>query len=188
SINDGNSNSAPATFRFTTEDGRIAGWNADVPPAAASAVARTAVTVASAVYTGIAIANNGRQNLIYAANFHRGTIDVFDKNFAAKKLSGSFTDPKLPAGYAPFNVQDIGGRLYVTYAQQDAAKREEITGGGKGFVDRFNTNGKLLGRLASGGSLNAPWGIVRAPLAFGAFGGDILVGNFGDGHIDAFRF
>jgi uncharacterized protein (TIGR03118 family) len=187
-INDGNGHHAPATFVFATEDGHIGGWSANIPPPAPSTVAHTGVTVDSAVYKGLTIGNNGSQNLIYAANFHGGTIDVFDKNFAAKQLKGQFTDPTLPAGYAPFNVQNISGTIYVTYAKQDALKHDEVDGAGLGFVDRFDTNGKYLGRLASGGSLNAPWGIVRAPTNFGAFGGDILVGNFGDGHINAFRY
>jgi len=190
-VSDGNGHSGPAAFIFVTEDGTIAGWNPNVPPpvapAHASSTAEVATTVAGAIYKGVALGNNGTENLLYAANFHTGHIDVFDTSFAPKTLSGSFTDPHLPAGYAPFNVQNIGGTLYVMYAQQDADAKDEEAGAGKGFVDKFDTNGNLIGRFASGGALNAPWGIAVAPHNFGQFGGDILVGNFGDGRIDAYR-
>jgi len=185
-ISDGNGHSGPAAFIFVTEDGTIAGWNPAVPPPSPSTAAQVATTVTDAIYKGVALGNNGTENLLYAANFHTGHIDVFDSHFASKTLSGSFTDPQLPAGYAPFNVQNIGGTLYVMYAQQDADAEDEVAGAGKGFVDKFDTNGNLLGRFASGGVLNAPWGIAQAPANFGRFGGDILVGNFGDGRINAF--
>src|SRR5205823_4550600 len=127
------------------------------------------------------------------ANFHSGAIDVFDKNFAAATLSGSFTDPSAPAGFAPFNIANIGGQLLVAYAKQDAAKTDEVAGPGNGFIDVFDTNGRFVRRFASGtgvgGSLtqlNAPWGMVRAPAGFGPFGDSLLVGNFGDGRINAF--
>jgi uncharacterized protein (TIGR03118 family) len=175
-------NSGPAVFIFATEHGTIAGWS----PAVSLATAETAATVPDAIYKGLAIGNNGTENLLYAANFHSGHIDVFDKTFTPKTLAGSFTDPNLPAGYAPFNVQNIGGTLYVMYAQQDADAEDEVAGPGKGFVDKFDLNGNLLGRFASRGALNAPWGIAQAPANFGRFSGDILVGNFGDGRIDAF--
>jgi uncharacterized protein (TIGR03118 family) len=190
-IDDGSGHSGPAAFIFVTEHGTIAGWNPNVPPpvapALASSTAEVAATVTDAIYKGVAIGNNGTENLLYAANFHIGHIDVFDTSFAPKTLPGSFTDPNLPAGYAPFNVQNIGGTLYVMYAQQDADAEDEVGGPGKGFVDKFDTNGNLIGRFASGGALNAPWGIALAPSNFGQFSGDILVGNFGDGHIDAYR-
>jgi len=186
-VSDGNGHSGPAAFIFVTESGTIAGWNPAVPPPAPSAAAQVGTTVTDAIYKGVAIGNNGTQNLLYAANFHTGHIDVFDTNFAAKTLAGSFTDPNLPAGYAPFNVQAIGGTLYVMYAQQDADQHDAVVGAGKGFVDKFDMNGNLLGRFASGGALNAPWGIAVAPTNFGKFSGDILIGNFGDGRIDAYR-
>jgi hypothetical protein len=169
-----------------TEDGTIAGWNTNVPPPSPSTTAQVATQVAGAVYKGVTIGNNGSENLLYAANFHTGHIDVFDAHFASKTLSGNFTDPNLPAGYAPFNVENIGGTLYVTFAQQDADAHDEVDGAHKGFVDKFDLNGNLLGHFASGGALNAPWGIAQAPANFGRFSGDILVGNFGDGRINAF--
>jgi uncharacterized protein (TIGR03118 family) len=179
--------SGPAAFIFVTEDGTIAGWNANVPPGPPpSSQAQVGTTVAGAIYKGVAIGNNGTENLLYAANFHTGHIDVFDRTFASKTLAGNFTDPDLPMGYAPFNVQNIGGTLYVMYAQQDANAEDEVAGAGKGFVDKFDLNGHLLGRFASSGVLNAPWGIAQAPANFGKFSGDILVGNFGDGRINAF--
>jgi hypothetical protein len=116
-----------------------------------------------------------------------GEIDVYDTNFAVKTLVGTFSDPNLPAGYAPFNVQNIGATLYVTYALQDAQKRDEVAGIGNGFVDKFDTNGSLLGRFVSQGLLNAPWGVALAPSNFGKFSNDILVGNFGDGKIHAYN-
>src|SRR6185369_537406 len=184
---DGNGHSGPAAFIFVSEDGTVSGWNPNVPPPAPSAAAQVGTTVAGAIYKGVAIGNNGTENLLYAANFHAGTIDVFDTDFDAKTLSGHFTDPNLPKGYAPFNVQNIGGTLYVSYAKQDADKEDEVAGAGKGFVDRFDTNGHLLSRLFSGGVLNAPWGVAKAPSNFGRFSNDVLIGNFGDGRISAFK-
>jgi uncharacterized protein (TIGR03118 family) len=186
-VNDGNNHSGVAAFIFVTESGTIAGWSPAVPPPPPSSAAQVGTSVADAIYKGVAIGNNGTENLLYAANFHSGQIDVFDKNFAPKPLAGTFTDPNLPAGYAPFNVQNIGGTLFVTYAQQDADAEDEVAGPGKGFVDRFDTSGNFLGRFASRGVLNAPWGLAQAPANFGQFSGDILVGNFGDGRINAFH-
>jgi uncharacterized protein (TIGR03118 family) len=111
-------------------------------------------------------------------------VDVWDGNFA--QIFGGFVDPTLPSGYAPFNVQNIGGNIFVAYAQQDALKEDEVAGPGFGYVSMFDPLGAFLGRFASGGALNAPWGLALAPSAFGAFGGDLLVGNFGDGRINAF--
>jgi uncharacterized protein (TIGR03118 family) len=122
---------------------------------------------------------------LYAANFRNGTIDVTPGNGGAV-LPGNFTDPTLPAGYAPFNIQNLGGKLYVTYALQDGAKHDEIAGAGKGFVSVFDLNGNFLRRVASGGALDAPWGLTLAPSSFGQIGGDLLVGNFGDGRINIF--
>jgi uncharacterized protein (TIGR03118 family) len=187
-ISDSSGHSGPAAFIFVTESGAIVGWNPTVnSPPTPSTMAQVATTVTDAIYKGVTLGNNGTENLLYAANFHSGHIDVFDTHFAAKTLTGSFTDPNLPAGYAPFNIANIGGTLYVTYAQQDADAHDEVAGPGKGFVDKFDMNGNLLGRFASRGALNAPWGTTQAPANFGQFSGDILVGNFGDGRIDAYR-
>ena len=170
-----------AHFIFATEDGTIAGWNSGT-----NAILEVDNSAAGAVYKGIALGNNGISNFLYAANFHSGAIDVFNGSFAPTTLAGHFTDPNLPAGFAPFNIQNIGGSLLVTYALQDAAKHDDVAGPGNGFVDQFDLNGVLERRLISDGALNSPWGLAIAPGAFGAFSNDLLVGNFGDGHIHAF--
>jgi uncharacterized protein (TIGR03118 family) len=170
-----------ARFIFATEDGHIAGWNG------VGTLAITAVSTADAVYLGLANASNGGANFLYAANFSAARIDVFDKNYAPATLAGDFTDPGLPDGYAPFNIQTIGGVLYVAYAKQNEDGDEEVAGEGFGYVSSFGTDGSFLGRVASAGELNAPWGLALAPANFGKFSGDLLVGNFGDGRIHAFR-
>lgn len=173
----------PAQFIFATEDGTISGWNRSVNPTDALLEVNNSAT---AVYKGIALGNNGAGNFLYAANFHDGTVDVFNGSFHQVHLSGSFTDPNLPPGYAPFDIQNIGGKLYVTFALQDAAKHDDVAGAGNGYVDVFDLNGNLLKRLVSNGPLNSPWGETLAPSGFGPFSGDLLVGNFGDGEINAF--
>src|SRR5207249_1447192 len=139
-----------------------------------------------AIYKGLALASNSSGNFLYATNFHAGTIDVFDSNFAPATLAGDFTDPNLPAGFAPFGIQAIGWQLYVTYAKQDKDQEDDVKGPGLGYVDVFDTDGNLVRRFASKGTLNAPWGIALAPGDFGEFSNDVLVGNFGDGRISAF--
>jgi uncharacterized protein (TIGR03118 family) len=136
-----------------------------------------------AVYKGLAIATTGGQSLLYAANFHSGSVEVYDSSF---HLVGNFTDPNVPAGYAPFNVQTLNGKLYVTFALQDADKHDDVAGLGNGFVDQFNLDGTGLTRIGSGGQLDSPWGLAIAPASFGDLAGDLLVGNFGDGTITAF--
>jgi uncharacterized protein (TIGR03118 family) len=167
-----------AHFIFATEDGTISGWTSGT-----SAVLDVNNSVAGAVYKGLAIAGDN----LYAANFNTGNIDVFNSSFAPITVPGGFTDSALPAGYAPFDIKNIGGLLYVTYAQQDAAKHDDVPGSGHGFVDVFNANGTLQQRLISNGPLDSPWGLAVAPASFGSFGGDLLVGNFGDGTINAFN-
>jgi uncharacterized protein (TIGR03118 family) len=137
-----------------------------------------------AIYTGLAIANGDR---LYAADFHNNKIDVFDGDFMPVTSPGAFADPNLPAGFAPFDVQNVGGRILVSYAKQDAAREDEVAGQGLGFVDAFDTSGAFLGRVATRGQLNAPWGMAQAPAGFGRFAGDLLVGNFGDGEINAYE-
>ena len=181
--------SAPARFLFATEDGTIAGWNPAVDPArAVIAVNRSTATDRAgdhgAEYKGLALVSTPAGKLLYATNFRFGTIEVFDSHF---RRVNSFTDPTVPAGFAPFGIHNIGGSLYVTFAKQDAAKQDDDAGPGNGFVDVFAPDGTLLQRLASQGPLNSPWAVTAAPAAFGAFGGDILVGNFGDGRINAFN-
>lgn len=168
-------NGNPVNFIFDTLGGTIDAWNAGT-------VATVMATTAGASYTGLALANN----TLYAANFTSGgKINVFNSSFAPTTLTGTFTDPNLPSGYAPFNVQFLNGNLYVEYAKITPGVPVALPGGG-GFVDEFDTNGNLVQRVVSNGSLDAPWGVTLAPAAFGAFGGDLLVGNFGNGEINAF--
>ncbi|HZP13774.1 MAG TPA: TIGR03118 family protein [Nevskiaceae bacterium] len=167
---------AGAIFIFAGESGAIAAWSTGT-------TAQTKFTASDgAVYTGLAIA--GTQ--LYAADFHNGKVDVIDTNFA-KVASTGFVDPNLPAHYAPFGIQAIGNRIVVAYAERDEGTGDESPGAGKGIVDSFNTSGGDLVRvIGTGGALNAPWGIALAPASFGAFSSDLLVGNFGDGKINAF--
>jgi uncharacterized protein (TIGR03118 family) len=171
----------PAKWLFATEDGTIAAWNSG-----AAAVTKADLSALGTVYKGLALGSSGGKNYLYAANFSAGRVDVFDANFVPVALAGTFTDPNLPASFAPFNVQNIAGKLYVTYALPDAARHDDVSGPGNGYVDVFDTDGTLLQRLISQGPLNSPWGVVLAPAGFGGFGGALLVGNFGDGRINAF--
>jgi len=177
--------SGPARFLFATEDGLIAGWS----PSADATHALVAVDNSShnAIYKGIAIAAGNNEALLYATDFHNDRVDVFDAAFQPVTLaSGAFTDSHLPAGYAPFGIQAINGDVFVTFALQDADKKDEQHGRGLGFVDAFDANGNLLRRVAARGALNAPWGMALAPAGFGRFGNALLVGNFGDGRINAY--
>jgi uncharacterized protein (TIGR03118 family) len=169
-------------FLFATENGTIAGWHPTLGTTASRLVDNSA---SGAIYKGLALTGSGSAARLYAANFHSGAIDVFDSNFAPI-LPGTFVDPSLPAGYAPFNVQSFADRLYVTYALQDAAGEDDVPGAGHGFIDVFDVDGGLLNRLTTGGPLDSPWGMALAPAGFGDFGGNLLVGNFGDGSINAF--
>lgn len=175
----------PARFIFDGLDGVLSAWN--------GVAGNFAVKVAEkpgAVYTGLAINNDGTGNFLYAANFASGHIDVYDNNFM--EVSKPFMDPGIPAGYSPFNIQSIGGWLYVMYAKVDPEEHEEEKGPGLGYVSIFNPDGSFVKRFISKGQLNAPWGIAQASAGF--FGdGSVspntpvtLVGNFGDGHINAF--
>ena len=171
-------------FIFVTEDGTISGWNPIVDLHNASIKVNNSP---AAVYKGVTIAKSYRENFLYVANFRGGTVDVFDTNFVKVSLTeGAFTDKRIPAGFAPFNVQNIKGKIFVAFAKQDAAKHDNLNGPGLGFVDVFDTKGKLLMRLKHGNWMNAPWGIALAPANFGKFGKDLLVGNFGSGQIAAF--
>jgi uncharacterized protein (TIGR03118 family) len=136
----------------------------------------------------LALAANGIGSFLYATDFHHGRIVVLDSNFMMVGRSGLFVDPKLPAGYAPFGIQNINGDLYVTFAKQDPNREDDVACAGCGFVDVFTANGSLIRRVASKGALNAPWGLALAPPSFGKFAGRLLVGNFGDGRISAFDF
>jgi uncharacterized protein (TIGR03118 family) len=173
-----------ASFLFATEDGTISGWAGGIPNNVAAIMVNNSAS--GAVYTGLAIGSNASGPLLYAANFNSGKIDVFDSKYNPTSVAGGFTDPNIPAGYAPYNIWPVAGKLYVLYAQQDAKKQTSVAGAGNGFVNIFDFDGNLQKRLISNGPLNAPWGIALAPATFGAFGGDLLVGNFGDGQINAF--
>lgn len=175
----------PASFLFATLDGTISGWNHTVN--ASEAMVMVNNSAAGASYTGLAMAVNGVNTYLYAANFSGGTIDVFDSSFNPVTQSGAFEDANLPSGYAPFNVQALAGNLYVSYALQNTSKTFPVAGAGDGYVDVYTPAGVLTARLISGGPLNAPWGMAMAPANFGAYAGDLLVGNFGDGTVSAFN-
>jgi uncharacterized protein (TIGR03118 family) len=180
-------NSGPSTELFATENGTIAGWNSSVDPT--HAVIAVDNSASGAVYKGLAIGFNAAGAFLFATNFHAGTVDVFDSNFRPVHISGAFKDSKIPASFAPFGISDINGDLYVTYAKQDASKTDDVAGPGNGFIDIFDTHGKLLRRFTSKGQLNSPWGMAWAPFeGFGAFNNALFVGNFGDGSINAFDF
>lgn len=181
----------PAAAIFATQTGQLAAWNTAL---SSSGQASSVASVAGADFTGLAIGSSGGHNYLYAADFQNGKIDVFDGSFHQLSLSGSFTDPTLPTGYAPFNIQLIGGQLYVTYAFQQSTGEEGGGGGASffspratgGLVDVFNTDGTFVKEFSTDSHLNAPWGMATAPASFGSFSNDLLVANFGNGTIDAF--
>jgi uncharacterized protein (TIGR03118 family) len=173
-----------SAFIFSTESGAIAAWSPGVDRNNAIKVVDSAA--AGSVYKGLAIASYNGASYIYAADFHNRRIDVFDTTFAKVALPGSFQDSGLPTGYAPFGIQAIGDRIYVTYAQRQAAGEDEAHGAGLGVVDVYDTAGNLIKQLVMGGALNAPWGIAMAPSNFGDYSGKLLVANFGDGTIHAY--
>ena len=193
-----NDNFGPSLFIFDAEDGTIEAWNAAPfvtpglpdPTTAAIVVDNSAGGgPAGAVYKGLALGmNTANGPLLYATNFRTGNVDVFDRNFKSPTppLSGSFIDPKLQHGYAPFGIQNIDNQIWVTYAKQDKAKHDPVNKPAHGFVDVFDTDGNLIQRFAQHGHLDSPWGLAMAPATFGKFANDILVGNFGDGVINAF--
>ncbi len=192
-VHDANGNSAPARFIFDSENGGIDGWNpavGAVPPATSSTVTEVAVrNGANAVYKGLAIATaSDGHTYLYAANFRSGRVEAYDDTFTPVELPGGlFVDRRIPAGYAPFNVQELAGSLYVTYAKQDATLHDDVAGQGHGFVDVFTTDGAFVRRLVTRGVLDSPWGLALAPAGFGRLGGALLVGNFGNGRINAFN-
>jgi uncharacterized protein (TIGR03118 family) len=168
----------PARFIFSSLSGNITGWNPAVAP---STLARLGIGVPTAVYTGLAIGNDGTRNLLYAANVAGGTIDVFDATYQPTVVPGMFTDPFLPTGLSPFNIQALGDKLYVAYTNPAMGDVE-----GNGVVNEFDMNGTLLRRITSNDSLVQPWGLAIAPANFGTFSNALLVGNFGDGRIHGF--
>jgi uncharacterized protein (TIGR03118 family) len=172
-----------AVFMFDSEDGTISAWNPSGDPTQAAVVY---TSPDGAIYKGLAIASTAAGPRLYATNFNAATVEVFDGTFTPV-VPGGFEDPTIPAGFAPFGIQTIGDVVYVTYAMQDEDKEDDVAGKGLGFVNAFDTAGNLLGRVASQGQLNAPWGIAWAPDDFGKFAGHLLIGNFGDGRILAFN-
>jgi uncharacterized protein (TIGR03118 family) len=175
----------PAVFLFSTEDGTIAGWNPGVDPT--NAVVKVDNSQQGAIYKGLAIAKSGSIIRLYATNFASGQVEVYDGSFHPVMVSGAFQDPDLPANYAPFGIQNVGGNIIVTFAHRAPGSEDEDHGAGLGYVDVFDINGMLLLRLQHGSFLNAPWGIAMAPSDFGVFSHRLLIGNFGDGRIHAFN-
>ena len=182
-VSQGGLSGAPP-FIFVGETGTVSGWSPAVAPT--QTVTMVDNSANGAVYKGLALASFAGANLIYATDFHNNRIDVFDTNYNLVTLPGSFTDPALPAGFAPFGIQAIGGNIYVTFARQDVAAHDDVHGAGLGRVDLFDSGGNFIKTLATGGALNAPWGVALAPANFGTFSGDLLIGNFGDGTINVF--
>jgi uncharacterized protein (TIGR03118 family) len=172
---------AAAKFIFSTEDGTISGW-----ASGNDAVLKVDNSSSNAVYKGLALASANGSNYLYATDFHNGRVDVFDGSFNPVAWPGAFADTNIPAGFAPFGIQIIGTNLFISYAKQDAEAHDDVAGTGNGFVDSYDTSGHLIKRLISNGALNSPWGMTLAPASFGLFGGQLLVGNFGDGTINAF--
>ncbi|MGD1071153.1 MAG: TIGR03118 family protein [Bryobacteraceae bacterium] len=176
------SNSKAASFIFATDDGTISAWNGG-----AAAIVQVDNSALKAVYKGLAIGTSAGGPTLFAANFRSGKIEAYNSSWAPTILAGTFTDPAVPAGFGPFNIWNLNNNLYVTWAKQDANQYLDVAGAGNGYVSVFDQNGNLLTHLISGGTLNSPWGIAIAPPVWGAFGGDVLVGNFGDGKINAFN-
>jgi uncharacterized protein (TIGR03118 family) len=175
--------SGPALFLFSSEAGKITGWSQSVSP---STQARTAVTVPGAIFKGLAIADTATGPRIYATDFHNDKVDVWDAHFAPVHHPGAFRDRQIPDGYAPFGIETVNGNIVVTYAKQDEDAEDDVAGPGFGFVDVYGTGGALLRRFKAHGPLNAPWGIALAPQGFGRASGALLIGNFGNGRINAF--
>jgi uncharacterized protein (TIGR03118 family) len=169
------------SFIFDTEDGLVVYWNGS----SNTAIIGKDNSASGAVYKGLALLGT---NLL-AANFNSGKVDVYDSNYSLTSLGGTFTDPNLPAGFAPHGIHVIGSQIYIAYAMQDTPKHDAVPGAGAGQVDIFDTTGNFVSTFVAAGAknnLNAPWGVVQAPASFGTFANDILVGNFGDGTISAF--
>jgi uncharacterized protein (TIGR03118 family) len=177
-----NGKSGAARFLFATEAGAILGWT----PAVNGTTAIPGVTTAGAIYKGLAVANDR----LYTTDFHNGRVDVFDAAFKPVTTSGGFKNPKIPQGFAPFGIQALRGDIFVTYAKQDAAKKDDVAVPGQAYVDEFTPDGALVRSVVNSGKknapLNAPWGLAMAPTGFGSFAGDLLVGNFGNGRISAY--
>jgi uncharacterized protein (TIGR03118 family) len=177
-----------ALFIFDGEGGTIAAWAKDSGAAAVTAYDDGVANGANhAVYKGLAIGTVNGATYLYATDLHNNKVDVFDTNFTKPAaMQGKFVDPNMPAGFVPFGIAAVANEIYVTFAMQDQAMHDEVTGAGLGYVDAFDLNGNFLNRFASAGVLNAPWGIAVAPTGFGSLVGDVLIGNFGDGTVNIF--
>jgi uncharacterized protein (TIGR03118 family) len=190
-VKDNHGNSGSALFLFDTENGTIDGWAPNVNPNGSNPSTVTEVARdngANAVYKGLAIATVKGKSFLYATNFRSGRIEAYDSTFTPVEMPGGlFVDPRLPAGYGPFGIAEIKGQLYVTFAEQDATLHDDVAGPGHGFVDVFTNTGAFVRRLVTRGALNSPWGLALAPRSFGRFGGDLLVGNFGNGLINVYN-
>ncbi len=169
-------------FLFASEAGKITGW----APGVELTRAIVAYSAPNTIYKGLALVARGSTAYLYATDFHNAKIDVFEGAFRLVHPPGGFVDPAIPSGFAPFGIRNLDGKLYVTYAKQDAAGEDDVAGPHLGYVDVFDPAGRLLSRLAARGLLNAPWGLAVAPAGFGRLEGAILVGNFGDGTINAY--
>ena len=180
--------SAPARFLFVGETGHLTGWAPTVggTTTAPSTHAVDAAVTHGAVEKGVAMGQTSHGPRLFVANFSGARIDVFDGSFHRVRTFGAFKDTRMPRGYAPFNVMVEGTKVYVSYALQDRQRHDEVAGSGRGRVDVFSLDGRLLHRLTNHRVLNAPWGMTVAPSGFGTFSGDLLVGNFGDGRVNAF--
>jgi uncharacterized protein (TIGR03118 family) len=173
----------PARFIFATENGDLRAWRGG----STALVAPATGIPAGAIFKGLAIAQpTPGSPLLYAADFHNAEVDVFNGAWQNVTPQGAFVDRKVPRGYAPFGIQTIGSNIFVTYGKQDADAEDDVHGQGLGFVDEYDLQGKLVARVTQRGQLNAPWGLAMAPASFGRFKGDLLVGNFGDGQINAY--
>jgi uncharacterized protein (TIGR03118 family) len=177
-----------ALFIFDGEGGTIVGWAKDSGATAVTAYDDGIANGAQhAVYKGLALGTVNGATYLYATDLHNNKVDVFDTTFSKPAaMQGKFIDPTIPAGFVPFGIATVDGQLYVTFAMQDTAKHDEVTGAGLGYVDVFDLSGNFVSRFASAGALNAPWGIAMAPTGFGSFSGDVLIGNFGDGTVNIF--
>lgn len=178
-------NGSPAFFIFSTEDGTISAWTGG-NNAVLEVNNPNFNSGTDPVYKGLALLNNSTGNFLLATNFRNARIDVFDATFKPAALTGTFTDPTIPAGFAPFSVHVVNDQVYIAYAMQDSAKHDPANGPGNGYVSLFDASGNFIRRVISQGSLNSPWGLVIASTNFGQFSNDLLVGNFGDGKINAF--
>ncbi|MGN6795455.1 MAG: TIGR03118 family protein [Streptosporangiaceae bacterium] len=190
-VKDKMGHSGSALFLFDTENGTIDGWSPGVNPNGSGPSVVTEVARnngANAVYKGLAVAMLHGKSFLYATNFRSGRVEAYNSRFKPVELRGGlFVDPRMPAGYGPFGIAEIMGKLYVSFAKQDATLHDDVAGRGHGFVDVFTNSGRFVRRLVTRGALNSPWGLALAPRSFGRFGGELLVGNFGNGHINVYN-